>query len=88
MFKNWRTALLGCGGIIAAIGDLMTQVGEGHFSADRLGSDLIGIFVGLGLLFARDAAVSEREHAIDRAQIDENTQEIERINVHKLHGLR
>jgi hypothetical protein len=64
--KNWRTSILGLGSILTAVGDLLTQLGSGHFDANKLGPNLVAIFLGIGLICARDARVSEREHREDR----------------------
>jgi len=63
---NWRTTAMGIGSIMAGVGDIIAQLGEGHIRSDQLGPDITGILLGLGFLFARDAKVSEDQHNEDR----------------------
>ena len=63
---NWRTTAMGVGSIMAGVGDLISQLGDGHLRSEQLGPDITGILLGLGFLFARDSKVSEDQHHEDR----------------------
>jgi len=75
-FSNWRTTLLGVAALMAALGDIGTQIAQMDWDATRFGADITGIFTGLGLLFARDSVASERDHVEDRVRISQNQAEI------------
>lgn len=70
-FSNWRTTLLGVAAILAALGDVFTQIAQRDWDATRFGADVTGVFTGLGLLFARDAVASAKDHQVDRVAIAE-----------------
>jgi len=78
-FSNWRTTVLGVAAIMAALGDIANQIAQSDFDASRFGADITGIFTGLGLLFARDAAASQVAHDEDRVRISQNQAEIEDV---------
>ena len=78
-FSNWRTTLLGVAAIMAALGDVFTQIAQRDWDATRFGADVTGIFTGLGLLFARDSVASAQEHHFDRVAIAENTADIANV---------
>jgi hypothetical protein len=77
--SNWRTTVLGVAAIMTAIGDLITQLAQSDFDATRFGTDITGIFTGLGLLFARDAAAAQVSHDEDRVRISQNQADIEEV---------
>jgi len=77
--SNWRTTVLGVAAIMAALGDIATQIAQSDFDSARFGTDITGIFTGLGLLFARDAAASQVAHDEDRVRISRNQMEIEDV---------
>ena len=64
--RNWRTTAMGIGSIMTGMGDLIGQLGHGQFQSENLGPDVTAIMLGIGFLFARDSAVSEQDHNIER----------------------
>jgi len=77
--KNWRTTLAGVGAIAAALGDLIAQFTTKDWDATRLGADATGLFTGFGLIFARDAVVSEQEHHEDRQKLVATQAVVEKV---------
>jgi hypothetical protein len=75
--KNYRTTFMGVGAILAALGDVITQLSTQEWDTGRLGGDAMGLFTGIGLIFARDSITSEHEHHEDREKIEEHAQEIQ-----------
>ncbi len=67
--KNWRTTTLGAGAIMTALADFLTQLASNDWDFTRLQADLLGLITGVGLVFARDAVVSEKEHHEERQKI-------------------
>jgi len=58
LFVSWKTTASGASAIALALGDLLHQYATDSWDVSRLGSDLIGISTGIGLLFAKDANVT------------------------------
>jgi hypothetical protein len=77
--SNWRTTVLGVAAILAALGDIANQIAQSDFDSARFGTDITGIFTGLGLLFARDAAASQVAHDEDRVRISQNQVDIANV---------
>lgn len=72
---------MGIGSIMTGLGDLIAQLGNGHFQSEQLGPDITAIMLGVGFLFARDSAVSEHEHREDRKVIAETADRVEETRV-------
>lgn len=75
--RNWRTTVMGIGSIMTGVGDLLGQLGHGHFQSENLGPDVTAIMLGIGFLFARDSAVSEQDHNVDRMVREELADKVE-----------
>jgi hypothetical protein len=56
MLVNWKTTIAGLPAIMIAAGDILHMAVTGEFDPSRLGTDVIGILVGLGLVAAKDGA--------------------------------
>ncbi len=67
--NNWRTTIAGVAAILAALADVLTQIVNKDWDSTRFTADLTGLITGFGLIFARDAVASERDHHIDRVAI-------------------
>jgi hypothetical protein len=63
MVVNWRTSLAGAAVAFGALADMATQFATGHVDPARLWTDLTALAGAVGLVHARDAAVSSKENA-------------------------
>ena len=74
--RNWRTSTAGVGAVVYAIADLIVMFHDSSWDAHRLGVDAMAIATGLGLISARDGAVSVEEHREDRREMRAAVEEV------------
>lgn len=79
LLRNWRTSGAGIGAILVALGDIINQIVNKDFDAQRFGADIAALITGFGLLAARDNKVSVEEHEHDRRWIKENHEEVQQL---------
>jgi len=70
--SSWRTSLTGAGALIYALSDLVVMIHNKDWNGPQLGTDVVAILTGLGLLSARDNAASVQEHAVQAVEIAQN----------------
>lgn len=70
-FSSWRTSAAGAGALIFAVADLIVMFHNKDWDGNKLGMDVLAILTGLGLVSARDNAVSVQAHAIQAVAIAE-----------------
>lgn len=58
ILKNWKTTASGTAAVLTAVGALMNMATSGHWDANLLGADIIGIVTGIGLILGKDFNVS------------------------------
>lgn len=56
--KNWKTTAGGIGSITAALGVIFNMFYTGMIDPGQLGTAVMGIATGIGLLFAKDHNVT------------------------------
>lgn len=59
MNKSWRTTMAGIGSIAVAIGSALSAIGDGQ--PVEWGAIIAAIIAGIGLITARDNAVSSEQ---------------------------
>jgi hypothetical protein len=52
--KNWKTTAGGIGTIVTAIGIIAHMLSTDMWDANQLGTAVMGIVSGIGLIFAKD----------------------------------
>jgi hypothetical protein len=75
-FRNWRTSTMGVGALVYAVADLIVMLHDSTWDGNRLGTDILAILSGFGLISARDGRVSAEEHHEDRQDIRELKEEV------------
>lgn len=69
--SSWRTTLTGASALIFAVADLIVMFHNKDWDGNKLGVDVLAILTGLGLISARDNAVSVQEHAVQAVALAE-----------------
>jgi hypothetical protein len=55
---SWKTTAAGTAMLVPATGDVVYQIVTRSWDWSRLGNDVVGVFGGIGLIFAKDHNVT------------------------------